>query len=57
MAYWSAAVTLLSMAVFGGIFWWACSRGRQAANQESAMLPFVLPDEGDLSEQDGAGRP
>lgn len=57
MAYWSAGVTLLSMAVFCGIFWWACSRARQAANQESAMLPFVLPDEGGLSEQDGAGRP
>ncbi|WP_238875617.1 CcoQ/FixQ family Cbb3-type cytochrome c oxidase assembly chaperone, partial [Achromobacter xylosoxidans] len=45
MAYLSAIVTAISMATFFGIVWWACSRGRQGANSESAMLPFALPDE------------
>ena len=39
-----------------GIVWWACSRGRQSANSESAMLPFALPDEFGPAQQDGANR-
>lgn len=57
MGYLSAFITALSMATFLGIFWWACSRGRQAANRESALLPFALPDEGGHPQQDGATRP
>ncbi|KOF52044.1 MULTISPECIES: cytochrome oxidase [unclassified Achromobacter] len=57
MAYLSAIVTVISMATFFGIVWWACSRGRQGANRESAMLPFALPDEfGPAQQQDGANR-
>jgi cytochrome c oxidase cbb3-type subunit 4 len=44
------------MATFFGIVWWACSRGRQSANRESAMLPFALPDEFGQGQQDGANR-
>lgn len=57
MAYLSAIVTAISMATFFGIVWWACSRGRQGANSESAMLPFALPDEFGPAQQDGADRP
>ncbi|ARP94984.1 cbb3-type cytochrome oxidase subunit 3 [Bordetella genomosp. 13] len=57
MGYLSAFVTALSMATFFGILWWACSRGRQDANRDSAMLPFALPDEGGPMQQDGATRP
>ncbi|WP_238922878.1 CcoQ/FixQ family Cbb3-type cytochrome c oxidase assembly chaperone [Achromobacter ruhlandii] len=54
MALLSAIVTAISMATFFGIVWWACSRGRQHANSESAMLPFALPDEFGPAQQDGA---
>lgn len=37
--------TLLAMATFLGICWWAFSRGRAEANREASMLPFALPDE------------
>ena len=43
--YLSAISTVLGLAVFLGIIWWAWSAKRQAANQESAELPFDLPDE------------
>ncbi|TRM51345.1 CcoQ/FixQ family Cbb3-type cytochrome c oxidase assembly chaperone [Achromobacter sp. LC458] len=52
----SAFITAISMATFFGIVWWACSRGRQSANRESAMLPFALPDEFGQAQQDGAKR-
>ncbi len=42
----NAVVTVLAMATFLGICWWAFSRGRRQANQEAALLPFALPDEG-----------
>lgn len=41
----SAASTVLGLAVFLGIVWWAWSSHRQKANEESARLPFDLPDE------------
>nr|WP_220806165.1 CcoQ/FixQ family Cbb3-type cytochrome c oxidase assembly chaperone [Achromobacter sp. UMC71] len=56
MAFLSAIVTAISMATFFGIVWWACSRGRQRANSESALLPFALPDEFGPAQQDGADR-
>jgi len=45
MAILSAVATVVSMVFFIGICWWAWSAGRQPANDESAMLPFALPDE------------
>lgn len=41
----TAFATALSMLVFLGICWWAWSTHREAANLESAQLPFALPDE------------
>ncbi len=41
----TAVATFVSMLTFLGICWWAWSAGRKAANEESAMLPFSLPDE------------
>jgi len=46
--YLSAISTVLGLVVFLGIIWWAWSAKRQPANQgnqESAELPFDLPDE------------
>jgi cytochrome c oxidase cbb3-type subunit 4 len=37
--------TLLALATFLGIVWWAWSAGRAKANHEASMLPFALPDE------------
>lgn len=45
MAIVTAVATVLSMLTFLAICWWAWSAGRRAANEESAMLPFALPDE------------
>ncbi|WP_423196905.1 MULTISPECIES: cbb3-type cytochrome oxidase subunit 3 [unclassified Cupriavidus] len=45
MAHLTGLVTVVSMLVFLGICWWAWSAHRQAANLESALLPFALPDE------------
>lgn len=46
LAYLNAIGTILAMLAFFGIVWWAFSKGRKKANEESAMLPFALPDEG-----------
>nr|WP_174221045.1 CcoQ/FixQ family Cbb3-type cytochrome c oxidase assembly chaperone [Polynucleobacter necessarius] len=43
--YLSAISTVLGLVFFIGIVWWAWSLKRQSANQESAELPFDLPDE------------
>ena len=43
--YLSATSTLLGLVFFVGIVWWAWSAKRQSANDESANLPFDLPDE------------
>jgi cytochrome c oxidase cbb3-type subunit 4 len=43
--YLSAVSTLIGMLVFLGIVWWAWSKHRQPANEESANLPFALEDE------------
>lgn len=44
-AYFSAASTVLGLLVFLGIVWWAWSAKRKGANEESAHIPFDLPDE------------
>jgi cytochrome c oxidase cbb3-type subunit 4 len=41
----AAISTVVSMAAFIAICWWAWSSGRQRANRDSALLPFALPDE------------
>jgi cytochrome c oxidase cbb3-type subunit 4 len=41
----SATSTILGLMFFIGIVWWAWSANRQVANQESANMPFDLPDE------------
>ena len=43
--YLSAISTVLGLVFFTGIIWWAWSANRKAANDESAQLPFSLPDE------------
>jgi len=43
--YLSATSTILGLVFFIGIIWWAWSANRKAANDESALLPFNLPDE------------
>jgi cytochrome c oxidase cbb3-type subunit IV len=43
--YLSAFSTVIGLIFFVGIVWWAWSSKRQAANQESAELPFDIPDE------------
>jgi cytochrome c oxidase cbb3-type subunit 4 len=44
-AYLSATSSVVGLLLFIGIIWWAWSAPRQAANEESANLPFELPDE------------
>lgn len=54
VAVLNAIATVLAMATFFGIILWAFSKGRRQANQEAAMLPFALPDEGAKSDtEDG----
>lgn len=43
--YLSAISTILGLIFFVGIVWWAWSAKRQSANDESAHMPFDLPDE------------
>jgi cytochrome c oxidase cbb3-type subunit 4 len=43
--YLSATSTILGLVFFVGIVWWAWSAKRRTANDESAQLPFDLPDE------------
>lgn len=45
MSFVLGVSTLMSMAVFFGIVWWAWSKGRMRENAEAANLPFTLPDE------------
>ena len=43
--YLSAFSTVIGIIFFLGIVLWAWSPSRKKANQESAELPFDLPDE------------
>lgn len=51
MAILNAIGTVLAMIVFFGIVWWAFSSKRKKANEEAANLPFDLPDEGKLNQE------
>jgi len=48
MATLSAIATAVFLVLFVCISWWAFSAHRRAANAESAMLPFMLPDEAEV---------
>ena len=48
-------MTIIGMAFFFGIVWWAWSKYRVKDNQEAANLPFSLPDEEDLDSKDEKG--
>lgn len=56
MAILNAVAIVLALVTFLGIIWWAFSRGRAQANNEAAMLPFALPDEGENNPRDGGSR-
>lgn len=43
--YLSATSSIVGLLLFIGIVWWAWSESRKKANEESAKLPFELPDE------------
>ncbi|WP_197337523.1 cbb3-type cytochrome oxidase subunit 3 [Ralstonia solanacearum] len=49
MAMLSAIATTVFLMLFIAITWWACSAHRRHANAESAMLPFLLPDEAEVA--------
>ena len=49
----NAIATVVALATFLGIIWWAFSRGRAQANREAAMLPFALPDEASVNSREG----
>jgi len=51
MGWLNGIVTLLGLLFFVGVVWWAFSKGRKSANEEAAMLPFLLPDEGAATEK------
>jgi len=41
----NGVITVLGMATFAGIVWWAWSAHRAEPNRQSALLPFALPEE------------
>jgi len=43
------SATAVFLVLFVCITWWAFSAHRRAANAESAMLPFLLPDETEVA--------
>ena len=51
MAIMTAIATILAMALFFGIVWWAFSAGRKKDNEQAANLPFDLPDEAEQAKQ------
>ncbi|MCQ9616762.1 CcoQ/FixQ family Cbb3-type cytochrome c oxidase assembly chaperone [Paenalcaligenes niemegkensis] len=55
MAYLNALVTLLGMLTFIGIAVWAWSKGRTEANRDASLLPFALPDEGEIKAENKSG--
>lgn len=51
MAILTAIATILAMALFFGIVWWAFSARRKKDNEQAANLPFDLPDEATQAKQ------
>lgn len=46
-------MTVLAMATFAGIVWWAWSARRADDNRQASMLPFAMPDELQHDKNDG----
>jgi len=46
MGVLNGIVTLLALITFIGIVWWAFAKFRVKDNEQAAMLPFALPEEG-----------
>jgi|TARA_R100000455_G_C6225026_1_gene88265 cytochrome c oxidase cbb3-type subunit 4 len=42
-------VTIVALVTFIAIVIWAFSKGRKKANKDASMLPFMQPDEDELS--------
>ncbi|AEP36393.1 putative cytochrome C oxidase subunit [Taylorella asinigenitalis 14/45] len=53
MALLNGLLTILSMALFFGIIWWAWSTRRSKDNETAANLPFSLPDEIESDHKNG----
>ncbi|MGP1615949.1 MAG: cbb3-type cytochrome oxidase subunit 3 [Pollutimonas bauzanensis] len=53
MAIINGIMTIVAMLTFLGIVWWAFSRGRADANHEASLLPFAVPDERSMDQQEG----
>lgn len=47
-------MTVVAMLTFLGIVWWAFSRGRGDANREASLLPFAVPDERLINNNEGS---
>lgn len=47
-------MTVVAMLTFLGIIWWAFSRGRSDANHEASLLPFAVPDELLMNNNEGS---
>lgn len=47
-------MTIVAMLTFLGIVWWAFSRGRTDANHEASLLPFAVPDERLMNNNEGS---
>lgn len=47
-------MTIVAMLTFLGIVWWAFSRGRNDANDEASLLPFAVPDERLMNNNEGS---
>tara|TARA_R110000851_G_scaffold333485_1_gene513769 strand:+ start:37114 stop:37335 length:222 start_codon:yes stop_codon:yes gene_type:complete len=48
-------VTLVALITFIAIVVWAFSKGRKKANKDASMLPFMQPDEDDLTDEKKKG--
>jgi len=46
MGVLNGIVTLLALITFVGIVWWAFAKFRIKDNEQAAMLPFALPEDG-----------
>jgi len=46
MGVLNGIVTLLALLTFIGIVWWAFAKFRIKDNEQAAMLPFALPEDG-----------
>ncbi|MBW2295040.1 MAG: cbb3-type cytochrome c oxidase subunit 3 [Deltaproteobacteria bacterium] len=55
MGFVRGLITLLTMAVFVGITWWAYHRGNRERFEADAMLPFSDEDPSEMQPERGEG--